>query len=151
MPRIAIHQTIDAPAPDVWRRLADIGDHVSWMADAAAIRFTGDRRSGIGTAFECETRIGPLRTLDVMEVTEWDEGRALGVRHSGLVTGTGRFVLAAAGPDRSRLTWDEDLKLPWWLGGALGGLVARPLLRAVWRGNLRRLAARVAAGDGAGT
>jgi carbon monoxide dehydrogenase subunit G len=136
--RIKIHTTIDAPPATVWARLADIADHVSWMADAAAIRFTGDRRSGVGTRFECDTRVGPLRTTDVMEVTEWRERRAMGVRHDGLVTGTGRFLLRRARRGRTRLTWDEDLRFPWWLGGPVGAIAAAPVLRAVWRGNLRR-------------
>jgi len=141
--RIRTDIAIDAPPAAVWARLADIADHVSWMADAAAIRFTGERRSGVGTTFECETRVGPLRTTDVMEVTEWRERRAMGVRHVGLVTGTGRFLLRRARRGRTRLTWDEDLRFPWWLGGRVGAFVARPVLRAVWRGNLRRFAARV--------
>lgn len=147
MGRIRIRTTIDAPPARVWDRLADIADHVSWMADAAAIRFTGDRRAGVGTTFECETRIGPLRTTDLMEVTEWRERRAMGVRHVGLFTGTGRFLLRRARRGRTRLTWDEDLRFPWWLGGPMGAVVAAPVLRAVWRGNLRRLAALVT-GDG---
>jgi carbon monoxide dehydrogenase subunit G len=141
--RIRVRTTIDAPPATVWARLADIADHVSWMADAAAIRFTGDRRSGVGTTFECDTRVGPLRTTDVMEVTEWRERRAMGVRHVGMVTGTGRFLLRRARRGRTRLTWDEDLRFPWWLGGAVGAAVAAPVLRAVWRGNLRRFAALV--------
>jgi hypothetical protein len=80
-------------------------------------------------------------------VTEWRERRAMGVRHSGLVTGTGRFLLRRRRWGRTRLVWDEELHFPWWLGGPFGGLVARPVLRAVWRGNLRRLAARVVAGE----
>jgi hypothetical protein len=148
MPRVRVHTTIDAPPRAVWHRLADIADHVSWMADAVSIRFTGDQRSGVGTTFECETRVGPLRTLDVMEVTEWRERRSMGVRHSGLVTGTGRFVLRRRGRHRTRLEWDETLRFPWWLGGALGGLVGGPVLRLVWRGNLRRFA-RLVAGDDA--
>lgn len=147
MPRIRIETVIDAPPQAVWQRLADIGDHVSWMADAAAIRFTGDRRAGVGTTFECETRVGPLRTLDVMEVTEWREQQAMGVRHRGLVTGTGRFLLAGDQQGRTTLVWDEELTFPWWLGGTVGGLAARPVLRAVWRGNLRRFAALVTDGD----
>jgi carbon monoxide dehydrogenase subunit G len=143
--RIRVKTTIDAPPRDVWRRLADIADHVSWMADAASIRFTGDQRSGVGTTFECETRVGPLRTLDVMEITEWRERRSMGVTHRGLVTGTGRFRLARARRGRTRLTWDEDLRFPWWLGGLIGSVLARPVLRAVWRGNLRRFAALVTA------
>ena len=141
MPRIRVRTTIDAPRRAVWYRLADIADHVHWMADAAEIRFTGERRSGVGTTFECETRIGPLRTTDVMEVTEWRDGRSLGVRHTGVVAGAGRFVLRRAGRGRTRITWDERLRFPWWLGGPVGGwLVAVPVLHLVWRGNLRRLA-----------
>ena len=149
MPRIRIETTIDAPPVAVWRRLADIGDHVSWMADAAAIRFVGDERSGVGATFECETRLGPLRTVDVMEVTEWRPSRAMGVRHTGVVTGDGRFLLEPADGGRTRLVWAEDLRFPWWLGGAVGGALARPVLRAVWRGNLRRFAARVIGTDDA--
>jgi hypothetical protein len=147
VPRIRIETVIDASQEAVWRRLADIGDHVSWMADAASIRFTGDRRAGVGTTFECVTRVGPLHTLDVMEVTEWREQQAMGVRHRGLVTGTGRFLLRGDQGGGTSLVWDEELSFPWWLGGSLGGLAARPVLRAVWRGNLRRFAALVTAGD----
>jgi carbon monoxide dehydrogenase subunit G len=139
---IRVEVKIDAPPAAVWARLADIADHVTWMADAAAIRFVGDRRAGVGTTFECETRIGPLRTLDVMEVTEWREPEVLGVRHRGLFTGTGAFRLRPDTADAggTRLAWEEDLRFPWWLAGPLGALVARPVLRAVWRRNLRRLA-----------
>jgi hypothetical protein len=146
MGRVRTDIVIDAPAEAVWARLSDIADHVSWMADAAAIRFNGERRSGVGTTFDCETRVGPLRTTDVMEVTEWREGEVLGVRHAGLVTGTGRFLVAPepGQPGRTRLTWDENLTFPWWLGGRAGAFVARPVLRAVWRGNLRRFAGLVA-------
>jgi Polyketide cyclase / dehydrase and lipid transport len=143
MTRIRVRATIDAPRGAVWTRLADIADHVEWMADARAIRFTGERRSGVGTTFECETRIGPLTTTDVMEVTEWREGRSLGVRHTGVVSGVGRFVLGGDRPGSTSVTWDERLRFPWWLGGPVAGLVAAPVLRRVWRGNLRRLASLV--------
>jgi uncharacterized protein YndB with AHSA1/START domain len=141
--RIRVRATIDAPRGTVWRRLADSADHVHWMADARAIRFTGERRSGVGTTLECETRIGPLRTTDVMEVTEWRRGRSLGVRHTGVVSGVGRFVLGRSRRGRTRITSDERLRFPWWLGGPVAGLVAAPMLRLVWRGNLRRLASLV--------
>jgi carbon monoxide dehydrogenase subunit G len=143
VPRIQVRATVDAPPDAVWRRLADIADHVSWMADAATIRFRTDRRTGVGTTFECETRLGPLRTLDVMAVTEWRDQQAMGVRHTGIVTGTGRFLLQP-GDQGTVLEWVEDLRFPWWLGGSLGALIGTPVLRLVWRGNLRRFAALVA-------
>jgi carbon monoxide dehydrogenase subunit G len=142
--RIRVRRVIERPPAAVWDRLADIADHVTWMADAAAIRFTTERRQGVGTAFECETRVGPLRTLDRMEITEWSPGEAIEVHHRGVVTGTGRFTLrGSTDGQRTELTWDEDLRLPWYLGGRLTALLARPILRRLWAGNLARFAAQL--------
>lgn len=145
MPRVRVSRVLAARPDAVWARLADIADHVTWMADAAAIRFTGERREGVGTTFECDTRVGPLTTVDRMEVTEWRPGEAMGVRHDGVVSGSGRFALAAVSGGRTRLTWDEALAFPWWFGGAIGSRVARPVLRRLWAGNLRRFARQVEA------
>jgi carbon monoxide dehydrogenase subunit G len=143
MPRVTVTRVLDAPPKVVWGHLADIADHVNWMADAAAIRFAGDRREGVGTVFVCDTQVGPLRTQDRMEVVEWRPGRSMGVRHSGIVTGAGRFTLVAVSGQRTRLTWDEDLTFPWYLGGRVTSLAARPVFRLLWAGNLARFAARV--------
>src|SRR3546814_19741659 len=82
-----------APPDAVWRDLEDLATHSEWMADAVAIRFLTDQRSGVGTTFECDTKVGPIRLTDVMEITEWRPGKAMGVRHTGIVPGTGRFTL----------------------------------------------------------
>lgn len=116
--------------------VSDVPGHVAWMADAHSIRVTGPR------TFECETRVGPLRTLDKMEIVEWRPGRALGVRHEGLVKGTGRFTLSWAGPGRTRFTWSESLALPWYLAPP----VARLVLKQVWRRNIRVLKRQIEAG-----
>ena len=63
----------------------------------------------------------------------------MGIRHVGVVTGTGRFTLGRARGRGTRFTWTEDLRFPWWLGGPVAGLVGRPVLRRVWRRNLRNL------------
>lgn len=140
MARIRVGVTIPAPPAMVWRDVRDLASHVEWMADAEALRFTSRRRSGVGTTFDCDTRIGPFRLVDRMEVTEWAERRRIGVRHVGLVTGTGRFTLRPAGAlrRRTRFTWEEELAVPWWLGGPVASIA----LRLVWRRNLRRLRAR---------
>ncbi len=129
---IRVATTIDAPPEVVWSNLADVGSHVEWMLDAEAIRFTSPQRQGVGTTFDCDTRLGPFRLTDRMEVTEWDEGRVMGVRHAGLVKGEGRFTLAPVdGGHHTRFTWEERLAFPWSLTG--------PVLAAIWRRNLRRL------------
>jgi hypothetical protein len=87
------------------------------------------------------TKVGPLRTVDVIRVLGWEPQRSIAVRHEGLVTGEGEFRLQSAGSGTVFL-WVEDLAMPWYFGGRLGAFVAKPVLAAVWRRNLRRLAAR---------
>jgi carbon monoxide dehydrogenase subunit G len=134
---------IGAPPADVWAELERLEDHVEWMADAASLTFTTAHTRGIGVAFDCLTKVGPFTLVDAMTVTEWEPGRALAVRHVGIVTGTGRFSIEPVGADRSRLTWSEDLRTPWWMGGRPGWAVAGRVMAHIWSGNLRRLAARI--------
>ncbi|MCU1487198.1 MAG: Polyketide cyclase / dehydrase and lipid transport [Actinomycetia bacterium] len=137
MSSIRVSTAIDARPDEVWADVRDLGSHVEWMADAEAIRFTSEATSGVGATFDCDTKVGPLHLVDRMEVTEWVEGEVIGVRHVGLVTGTGRFTLTPEGSG-TRFTWEESLTIPWWLGGPVATLV----LRLVWVRNLRKLRRR---------
>jgi uncharacterized protein YndB with AHSA1/START domain len=137
--RIHVSTTIAAAPDDVWATIEPIERHVEWMADAAAIRFEGDQHRGTGTRFVCETRVGPLSLTDRMVVTEWEPGRAMGVRHDGLVAGTGRFTLTPV-EGGTTFAWDEVLRFPWFLGGPVGAAIGgRLVLRRVWQHNLDRL------------
>lgn len=148
MPRLTVSTTLDATPARVWEVLEDVASHVEWMHDAVSIEFTSDRTSGVGTEFDCETRVGPFRLTDRMVITRWEPGRVMGVRHVGLVTGDGTFLLRPRSRGhRTRFRWRERLRFPWWMGGPLGAFVARPVLRRVWRRNLRNLAERVAASE----
>ncbi|MEQ8717072.1 MAG: SRPBCC family protein [Acidimicrobiales bacterium] len=140
MPGIDISVTIGATPTEVWSVVEDVAGHVEWMADATEIRFLTDERSGVGVRFECDTKVGPLTTTDVMEITEWEPEQSMGVRHSGAVTGEGRFELEAVEPDHTIFRWSEDLSFPWYFGGPLGEFAAKPVLEWVWRRNLTRLA-----------
>ncbi|MDR9449797.1 MAG: SRPBCC family protein, partial [Acidimicrobiia bacterium] len=134
---------IRAPLEAVWAAAADLGSHAEWMADAESITFLTARQRGLGTRMEVATRIGPLRTKDIMEVTEWEDRRRIGVRHTGLVTGRGAFELEEVDPATTRFTWRERLTFPWYLGGPLIARVASPVLGAVWKRNLKRLKSRL--------
>src|SRR5687767_2426528 len=101
MADIRVATIIDAPPAAVWAVVRDIARHVDWMRDAEEIRFTSTRHDGVGTTFDCATRIGPFRLTDRMEITEWVDEQVMGVRHVGVVTGTGRFTLHAVGNGRT--------------------------------------------------
>jgi carbon monoxide dehydrogenase subunit G len=141
MARISVSIEIDASPERVWEVVEPVERHVDWMADAVAIRFVGAQTRGVGTAFLCDTKVGPLRLTDRMEITEWETARVMGVRHVGIVTGTGKFTLAALnGGTRTRFEWTEDLIFPWWMGGPLAGIVGgQVVMGAIWRRNLKRL------------
>jgi len=143
---VLVRTEIDAPPSEVWRVVSSIPDHVAWMDDAVGIEITSQRTSGVGTTFDCETRVGPIELTDHMEVTEWVEGRVIGVAHTGVVSGSGRFTLVEAPDGRTVFAWEETLHFPWWLGGVLGEVPGAWLLRRIWARNLSNLAAEVARG-----
>jgi len=143
MASIEVRRVINAPVEAVWEELERIEDHSEWMTDAVAIRFDGEQRRGTGTRISVDTRVGPLTTVDHMEFVRWDPPVAMGVRHQGLVAGTGEFTLDPNDDGTTTITWREDLEFPWYFGSSLGAWVARPILRRIWQGNLDRLASRV--------
>jgi Polyketide cyclase / dehydrase and lipid transport len=142
----AIVSDISLPVPpaQVWEELRHIERHVEWMSDAVRIDCRSAQREGVGTSFDCLTRIGPFTTTDVMTITEWRDGEVMGVEHRGLVSGRGAFTLLPH-LGGTRLTWREDLRFPWWCGGAIGAWSARPVLRIIWRRNLRNFAQKFSA------
>ena len=142
VPGIAVEVVIDAPVAFVWADIEDISSHVDWMQDAAEIRFLGDSHRGVGTRFEFDTVVGPIKLTDVMEITKWQHAKTMGVRHQGIVGGTGEFGLRACG-SATVFSWVEQLTFPWYFAGPLGALIARPILRSLWKGNLRRLKIRI--------
>lgn len=145
MPSIRVSVEIDATNEQVWAALQQIERHVDWMHDAVAIRFTGEQTSGLGTEFLCDTKVGPFKLVDRMTITEWIPNAAMGVSHTGVVTGEGKFTLHAVDPHatsggRTLFAWEERLLFPWWLGGPLGAAIAGPLvLRPLWKRNLKAL------------
>ena len=136
--RVAID--INASTQRVWDVVEPIARHIDWMADAVAIRFKTDQTRGTGTEFFCDTKVGPITLVDEMTITSWVPQKAMGVTHTGVVTGTGEFTLEALTPVTTRFVWTEVLVFPWWLGGKLGALVGGQIvMKAIWRKNLRIL------------
>ncbi len=136
--RVAID--IAAPVQKVWDIVEPVERHIDWMADAVAIRFQTEQTRGTGTTFFCDTKVGPIKLVDVMTITAWEPGKVMGVKHTGVVTGSGEFTLDAIDENNTRFTWTETLTFPWWLGGPLGAFVGGQIvMKAIWRRNLREL------------
>jgi len=135
---ITVSINLDAPLQRVWDALSDLENQKNWMGDVDSLTFATDQSQGAGTEMIVATKVGPLRLNDRMLVTAWEPPTRMTVLHQGTVQGTGEFVLAAIG-GATRLTWTEDLRFPWRLGGGLTAIASRPILAAVWRQNLKRL------------
>ncbi len=140
---VVVSTYIDAPPDEVWSDVSEMASHAEWMADAESISFASSTTSGVGTILVVPTRVGPLVTEDWIIVTRWDEGEAIGVVHVGIVSGVGEFRLIPEGAG-TRFVWEEDLTLPLSLGGRIGEVVAKPIVTAIWKGNLARLSRRFA-------
>ena len=129
----------------VWEIVEPVERHVDWMADAVAIRFTNSQTRGVGTTFDCDTKVGPIKLTDRMEITEWVPEKSMGVKHVGIVTGTGVFTIEPIGNGQyTKFTWSEKLTFPWWLGGPIGEVIGGNIvMKAIWRRNLKKLKALV--------
>lgn len=139
---VRVYTTIDAPVADVWSAIERIETHTRWMQDAVRIEFDSEQREGVGTAFACLTRIGPLSTTDHFVVTGWEPPTLMAIEHRGAVKGDADFRLRDLGT-RTEFCWEERLRFPWWLAGPVGEQVGRPVLHHVWSGNVARLKAMV--------
>ena len=136
---IRIFQEIEAPPEVVWNAISNIQTHVNWMADASKIRITSEQTQGVGTTFDCDTKVGPLRTTDKMQVTDWVPNQILSISHKGLVEGKGSFILEKPSECRTLFVWEENLDFPIFLGGKITEFIAKPVLKKIWRGNLYKL------------
>lgn len=132
---------INASTERVWEVVEPVERHIDWMADAVAIRFKSDQTRGVGTEFFSDTKVGPIKLVDEMTITEWVPNASMGVRHTGIVTGTGVFTLTPLDNNtRTRFSWKEKLKFPWYLGGPIGAAVGGQIvMKAIWRRNLKEL------------
>lgn len=145
MKTIRVERVVTASRERVWSELRQIDRHVKWMADAESITFISSQREGVGTEFACRTKVGPIVLNDKMEITGWENESMMSVVHRGIVTGEGTFTLTDHA-EGTTVTWEETLDFPWWVGGAPGAIVARFVLRLIWKGNLRRLASLIEPG-----
>jgi len=137
--RIETSIIINKPLDTVWQEVKVMENHVNWMEDAVKIDILSENNSGIDTKMNVLTKVGPIKLTDIITVTEWKEKESIGVIHEGIVTGEGIFYLKALNESQTEFKWEETLKFPIYLGGAIGEFFGGYVLRYIWKKNLKNL------------
>ena len=137
--RIETSIIINKPLDAVWEEVKVMENHVNWMEDAVKIDILSENNSGIDTKMNVLTKVGPIKLTDIITVTEWKEKESIGVIHEGIVTGEGIFYLKALNESQTEFKWEETLKFPVYLGGAIGEFFGGYVLRYIWKKNLKNL------------
>ena len=136
---IKVSTIINAPLKTVWNEVSRLENHTNWMNDAEQIDFLTKNNSGIGTKMKVLTKVGPITLYDYMTVTEWVEEKKIGVDHTGIVSGKGQFNLEKLDEYNTKFEWKETLKFPIYLGGIFGEFFGTPILKLIWKKNLKNL------------
>jgi uncharacterized protein YndB with AHSA1/START domain len=137
---------IDAPQGLVWRALSDIPAQPLWMREMKAVRLEGDGPVGVGTRGEADVRIAGIGVTDPVEVSAWEPPSRFAIRHLGHFGGGGEITLSpGAGGTTTIVRWEERLIPPFL--PQLGALVQRPILGAIFQGDLERLRGLVESGE----
>lgn len=149
MARIEATTHIEASPARVWDVLIDWEAQPRWMRDARSVTVLSPHRVGVDVVVRCMTDIAAgLVITDDFVTTQWDEQRAMGIRHLGwLIRGVGAFELAPTAQG-TRFVWWEEVDPPFGaLGDAVAGAVVAPMVERVFRASLADLK-RVCETDG---
>ena len=136
---INVYTTINSPLKIVWNEVSKLENHTNWMHDAVKIDFLSENNRGLGAKMKVLTKVGPKRLYDYMTVTEWVEEESIGVDHIGIVKGKGRFKLEKIDDNKTLFIWEETLKFPIYLGSIVGEFFGAPVLKLIWKRNLKNL------------
>ncbi len=120
---------IAAPPEKIWPFLVEPDKILQWIITFKTREYTSAQRSGIGMPFYVEEKAGPMPLMKLnFVVTEWVENERFAFH---MTSGTGvkgyeqKWTVEAT-PSGSRLTFTEDVKLPFGIIGKLIGLVLQP-------------------------
>jgi hypothetical protein len=150
--RFEAETDVAVPPQRAWRALVDWPAHGRWVP-LTTVRVLTPRREGIGTRFVGRTAVGPIGFDDPMEVVEWCPpgpgvpGECRVVKQGRVLRGEAWFEVADGPAGGSRVTWVEDVGLPWPRVTRLLDPVLAAIGRAGLRRSLRAMAAEAASGE----
>jgi uncharacterized protein YndB with AHSA1/START domain len=136
--RIEVADLMPGSREIVWDLITDWEHQDDWMLEASDFLVTSEHREGVGVEALATIRIGGIRTRDRVRVSVWEPPERLVIEHVGWVRGRGDILLTVVDLD-TRLTWVETLQAPLGIVGHLGLRLFAPLMRRIFRRDLRVL------------
>jgi hypothetical protein len=136
--RIEVADLMPGAREIVWDLITDWEHQDDWMLEASDFLVTSEHREGVGVEALATIRIGGIRTRDRVRVSVWEPPERLVIEHVGWVRGRGDIRLTAADLD-TRIVWLETLQAPLGIVGHLGLWLFAPLMRRIFRRDLRVL------------
>ena len=123
---------VAAPPNKVWAFLVEPEKVLGWCITFKKFEYAGNQRSGVGTPLYIEEQAGGTLSKMQFEVAEWKENEKLAIR---MVAGGNyksyeqRFSIEPA-PSGSKVTFMEEIILPYGILGKLIGLLAERMSAA---------------------
>jgi carbon monoxide dehydrogenase subunit G len=146
---VRVEASVDLPVEPAtaFASMVDLPSQERWIIATSLYPIDGSVAiPQVGSRMAAFTGIGSVGFLDTMVVTVYDPPWRWITQHEGeFVRGVGIFEVHAT-PGGSRVTWAEELDLPFGVVGRLGWPLIKPLARIGLQASLRRLAKQVANG-----
>ncbi|MFN2389277.1 MAG: SRPBCC family protein [Actinomycetota bacterium] len=140
---IELDAVLPGPPEVVWALLTDWEHQDDWMLEASDFVVTSTAREGVGVEAEATITIGGISTRDAIRVVGWEPPHRLAIEHLGWVGGTGELFLTPVEHGSTYIYWREELIPPLGPPGFVGITLYKPLMRRIFRRDLRVLASLV--------
>ena len=91
-----------------------------------------------------ETKLGPIKLVDTMVVTDWQPFKRIVVEHTGrVILGKGIFSVHKISDDSCEFTWEEITPVPFGLIGRVGLTIIMPVIKLLFNSSLKTLKANL--------
>ena len=141
---VSVSVEVAASVEVAFSAMVDLASQDRWMLGTTLFPLEGDVAvPEVGSRMAALTGIGGIGVLDTMVVTVFDPPHRWETTHTGhAFKGVGIFLVEPRG-SAARITWKEQIELPFGIVGRLGWPVAKPLVRWGLAKSLHSLAAGI--------
>ncbi len=146
---VRVEASVDLPigAGTAFASMVDLPSQERWIIATRLYPIEGSVSvPQVGSRLAAFTGVGSIGFLDTMKVTVYDPPWRWITQHEGeFVRGVGIFEVEST-PGGCRVTWAEELELPFGLLGRVGWPLIKPMARIGLQASLRRMARQIASG-----